>query len=170
MSTLAARKYGSNTNSKNRSRSGWALLATAAATLVSGLGLGASGAGAAAYTKAVYAPNSVSSGTVLKSDADLSRDCAGTFGCSNYMKIERKRAWGIQFVGGGWVNNSGRNSIQVAKPYGCFNYRTTVDSYNDVAGSYGSGVNVGPIGFSSNGTKIYRYKTTWSSGWKYHCR
>jgi hypothetical protein len=123
----------------------------------------------AAYTKSVYSPEKVNNSTI-EGWADLSRDCSGTYGCYNYIKIERKRFLWTEWINGGWANNDGWNSIQAALPNGSWEYRTTVDSYNDVTGSYGGGVNVGQVGFTANGTKIYRYRTTWSSGWKWHTR
>ena len=126
-------------------------------------------AGAAAYTKSVYPPDRINSST-LRSWADLSRDCSGTVGCYNYMKIERKRAWGPEFVAGNWANANGWNSLTTSQPAGCYDYRTVVDSYNDYAGGHGSGVNVGQVGTASNGTKVFRFRTTWSSGWKRYCR
>ncbi len=66
-------------------------------------------------------------------------------------------------------NANGWNSIKGAALRLC-PYRTMVDFYNDVAGSYGSGVNIGHVGFNSNGTKVYRYRNTWSSGWVELCR
>lgn len=131
--------------------------------------LGTARADAAAYTIAVYPPSRLNA-SQLRGWAKLSRDCSGTYGCSNYIKIERQRAWGVQFVGGWWATANGWNSITAGLPRGCFDYRTTVDSYNDVAGSSGGGVNVGPVGVSSNGTKIYRYRNTWSSGFSRICR
>lgn len=124
---------------------------------------------AAAYTKSVYAPNELNS-TTLEGWGDLSRNCSGTYGCYNYMKIERKAWYGAVYVGGGWVNKNGWNKIRVTQPKNCHYYRTTVDSYNDVLRGYGSGVDMGPVGSSDSDTKIHRYKTTWSSGWKRHCR
>jgi hypothetical protein len=127
-------------------------------------------ANAAAYTQAVYAPNVIAGGTALEGWALLSRDCSGTQGCWNYMKIERWQWWGMQYLNGNWVNNNGWNRMTASLPGGCGYYRTTVDSYNDIAGTYGGGVNIGPVGFTGNGTRVYRYKTTWSSGWRYACR
>jgi hypothetical protein len=130
-------------------------------------------ADAAAYTKSVYPPEKHGT-TQMQGWADLSRDCSGTYGCYNYIKIEKKNWWGASFVAGGWANGSGWNSVTANLPTGCAQYRMTVDSYNDVAGSYGGGVNLGTkvaeVGFSQNGTKIYRFKVTWSSGWKELCR
>jgi hypothetical protein len=129
----------------------------------------ASGAHAAAYPIGVYAPERISN-TQIQGWANLSRDCSGTYGCYNYIKIERSRWWGTEFVNGWWATANGWNSITATLPYGCYNYRTTTDSYNDVAGTFGSGVNIGPVGLTANGTRIYRFRQTWSSGWKQHCR
>jgi hypothetical protein len=142
-----------------------ALSITAAAGVSVGL---APSAEAAAYPIGVYAPNRINSGQI-QGWANLSRDCSGTYGCYNYIKIERARWYGVEYVNGWWANNNGWNSITANLPSGCYNYRTTTDSYNDVAGGYGGGVNIGPVGASGNGTKIYRYRNTWSSGWTYQC-
>ena len=126
-------------------------------------------ANAAAYTVAVYAPNNVG-GSQIQGWANLSRDCSGTFGCYNFVKIERQRWYGVNYVAGNWANYSGwNNQTAYIGGTGCYNYRTTVDSYSDVAGGYGSGVNVGQVGATGNGTKIYRYRNTWSSGWATRC-
>lgn len=74
------------------------------------------------------------------------------------------------FVNGWWANANGWNSITGTLNPGCYNYRTTTDSYNDVAGSWSAGVNIGQVGVTAGGTKIYRYRTTWSSGWVRICR
>jgi hypothetical protein len=137
-----------------------------AGTLVA---VNASSANAAAFTYSVYAPKRLNS-YQLQGWGNLSRDCSGTYGCSNYIKIERSRWYGAEFIGGSWANAHGWNSITVNLPSGCFHYRTTVDSYNDVVATSGFGVNVGRIGFTKNGTSINRYKQTWSSGWAWHCR
>lgn len=165
---LAMEMHAKVTRRPSATRSRWRPAAAALASLLALTVVDQAPADAAAYTKSVYAPND--EGSYLRGWADLSRDCSGTYGCWNYMKIERHRAWGWEYVNGWWANNHGWNHVDATQPYGCFNYRTTVDSYNDVAGSYGSGVNLGPVGTTSNGTKIYRYRTTWSSGFKYHCR
>lgn len=128
----------------------------------------ASPASAAAYTRSVYSP--ARNGNTLIAWADLSRDCSGTYGCWNYMKITRDRLWGQEFVAGSWVNNNGWNSISAGLPGGCFNYRTTVDSYNDTLISSGVGINVGPVGANSSNQTIYRFKRTWSSGTTRYCR
>lgn len=73
-------------------------------------------------------------------------------------------------MSGNWVHNNGWNKMTATLPSGCWDYRTTNDSYNDASGSFGYGVNIGPAGYSVNGTKIYTWKKTWSSGWKRHCR
>ncbi|WP_285320739.1 hypothetical protein [Pseudarthrobacter sp. lyk4-40-TYG-27] len=139
------------------------------ALIATGGAIAAVPAEAAAFTYSVYAPNKVNS-TTAEGWANLSRDCSGTYGCWSYMKIEKREWWGWSYRGGGWVNNNGWNSIRGELTAGCGDYRTTVDSYNDVAGGYGSGANIGPVGASSNGTRIYRYKTTWSSGTNRLCR
>jgi hypothetical protein len=126
-------------------------------------------ADAAAYTKSVYPPEKHGT-TQMQGWADLSRDCSGTLGCYNYIKIEKKVWWGAQFVAGGWANANGWNSVTASLPKGCSWYRMTVDSYNDYVGDQGAGANIGPVGTSSNGAKINRFRTTWSSGWKELCR
>jgi hypothetical protein len=124
---------------------------------------------AAAYPKNVYSPEIVPPTWNIRGWADLNLDCSGTYGCWNYMKIERSRWYGPEFMSGGWVGG-GWQSATATLQSGCWDYRTTAESYNDVAGSYGSGVNIGPVGVSANGTTIYRFKTSWSSGWKRWCR
>jgi hypothetical protein len=124
---------------------------------------------ASAYPIGVYSPSRVNSWQI-QGWANLSRDCGGTVGCFNYIKIERRRLWGNEYVAGWWANNHGWNSVTATLPGGCYDYRTTTDSYNDIAGGYGSGINVGPVGWTSNGTRIYRFRITWSSGWARHCR
>ena len=62
--------------------------------------IGAQSASAAAYTIGVYAPNRIN-GSQIQGWANLSRDCSGTYGCFNYIKIERRRAWGIEYVAAG---------------------------------------------------------------------
>jgi hypothetical protein len=123
---------------------------------------------AAAFTYDAYAPNR--SGSTLTGWAYLSRDCSGTFGCSNYMKIEKSDWWWWDYVGGNWVPNNGWNSISVGLPRGCANYRTTVDSYNVVLISQGIGINLGEVGVNANGQTLYEFHRTWSSGAHYYCR
>jgi hypothetical protein len=41
------------------------------------------------------------------------------------------------YQNGWWANANGWNSVTSDMTPGCYNYRTTVDSYSDVAGSYG---------------------------------
>ena len=146
------------------------LVALALAVLAAGILLvGAPRAEAAAYPIAVYAPKKLGA-TQVQGWANLSRNCSGTYGCYNYIKVERSRWYGAEFVNGWWANANGWNSITGTLGAGCYSYRTTTDSYNDVAGSYGSGVNLGPVGATSNGTKINRFRTSWSSGWTRICR
>ena len=143
--------------------------AAVAVALASGGLVAAAPAEAAAFSYGVYAPKKISQWT-MDSWANLSRDCSGTYGCYNYMKIEKKEWWGWSHYAGQWAGAHGWNSLRANINGGCATYRLTVDSYNDVAGSYGGGVNVGVVGISGNGTKIYRYKTTWSSGTSQICR
>ena len=124
---------------------------------------------AAASTYSVYAPHKISS-TTAEGWAYLSHNCRGTYGCANYMKIEKREWWGWSYRGGGWVYNNGWNSARGILTRGCAYYRTTVDSYNDIAGRYRGGTNLGPVGHTRNGTTIYRYRTTWSSGTVRLCR
>jgi hypothetical protein len=127
-------------------------------------------ANAAAYPIGVYAPSKINA-SQAQGWANLSRDCSGTYGCSNYIKIEKRNWWGgADWVAGWWANNNGWNSITATLASGCADYRTTTDSYNDVAGGYGSGITVGPVGYTWNGTRILEYRTTWSSGWARLCR
>jgi hypothetical protein len=128
----------------------------------------ASVAGAVAYTKDVYPPERHS--TTLQGWANLGRDCTNTNGCWNYMKIEQKTWYGSSFIGGTWAGVDGWNSVSAPLSTGCEEYRTTVDSYNDIAGTHGIGINLGEVGVSADGTKIYRYQTTWSSGYVRYCR
>lgn len=129
--------------------------------------LGASPASAAAYTTNVYAPHNVSG--YAEGWATVAQDCSGTNGCWNYMKIEKWGWVGNSWIGGNWVTGTGWRSMSAALPSGCGYYRTTVDSYNDVTGPVGGGINIGKVGVSWNGQIVYRYKTTWSSGWAYLC-
>ena len=146
-----------------------AIVLTTVAAVVGLMTAAPPSANAAAYPIGVYAPDRINS-SQIRGWANLSRDCSGTVGCYNYIKIERSRWWGAEYVNGWWANNHGWNSITATLPYGCYNYRTTTESYNHVVGSYGAGVNLGRVGWAANGTAIYKYRTTWSSGWKYHCR
>lgn len=139
------------------------------AALTSGSLAAATPAEAAAFSYDVYAPNKVSRWT-MDAWANLSRNCSGTYGCYNYMKIEKLQWWGWSHYAGHWAGAHGWNSIRANINGGCAKYRLTVDSYNDVAGSYGSGTNMGSVGSTSNGTKIYRYKTSWSGGTRQICR
>jgi hypothetical protein len=161
-----------STTSKNHSKilagKPLALLLALAALLMAGVAAAAP-SNAAAFVYGVYAPNKIN-GTQVQGWANLSRDCSGTYGCYNYIKIERSNWYGASYQNGWWANANGWNSITADMTPGCYNYRTTVDSYNDVAGGYGAGVNIGPVGMTSSGTTIYRFKTTWSSGWAYRCR
>lgn len=124
-------------------------------------------ASAAAYTKSVYTP--ARSGSTMTGWADLSLDCAGTFGCWNYLKIEKWGYFGNSWVNGWWANNNGWNSVTAWLPGGCGYYRTTVDSYNDATGPVGGGITIGQVGWTLSGQAIYRFRTTWSSGWAYYC-
>lgn len=148
---------------------GVALLGVAIST---GAGVANPGtADAAAYTKNVYAPVQLS-GEQMEAWADVSRDCDGTLGCRNYMKIERQvmGEWIIDEVAGQWAQDDGWNRLAAELTPGCHHYRTTVFSYNDVVGGYGEGVNIGTVGASQNGEKISRYEVDWSSGWTMLCR
>ncbi|WP_030262314.1 hypothetical protein [Streptomyces sp. NRRL B-24484] len=143
--------------------------AAAAAALTGALALACPApAAAAAYTKAVYAPDRA--GNTLTGWGNLSRDCSGTVGCYNYIKIERSRWYGWDFMGGNWANNNGWNTATATVATGCYAYRTTVDSYNDIVGGYGAGVNTGQVGATVDGQKIYRFRVTWSSGTRTYCR
>ncbi|PBC71804.1 hypothetical protein BX265_6417 [Streptomyces sp. TLI_235] len=116
----------------------------------------------------MYAPERA--GNTLTGWGNLSRDCSGTVGCYNYIKIERGRWYGWEFMGGNWAGNNGWNSASAPVASGCYSYRTTVDSYNDIVGGYGAGVNTGQVGATVDGQKIYRFRVTWSSGTKSYCR
>jgi hypothetical protein len=122
------------------------------------------------YPKNVYPPERYDS-TTVEGWADVQMDASGTVGTWIYTKIERRNWWGgADFVNGGWTNKNGWNSMKGTMSRGCQAYRTTVDVYNDVIGPWGAGVNGRQVGGSANGQTIYRYRTTWSSGYKTHCR
>lgn len=124
---------------------------------------------AAAFSYGVYAPAKINN-TTMEAWANLSRDCSGTVGCFNYIKIEKKVWWGWAHHTGGWANSHGWNSIRATIDGGCGTYRLKVDSYNDIVGSHGSGTNIGSVGTSSNGTKISRFKTEWNGASTHICR
>ncbi len=126
------------------------------------------GVEATAYTINVYAPDPKANNQ-MQAWANLSRDCSGTVGCYNYMKIERKVWWGNEFVTGKWANTHGWNNLWATKVKGCHYYRTTIDSYNRIVGDRGIGSNIGVVGVSGNGLKVYEDRVTWSSGWTYMC-
>lgn len=160
----------STTTAKKPSRIVKALTGVGMAVALASGGLAAAApAEAAAFSYGVYAPNKISAWT-MDAWANVSRDCSGTYGCYNYMKIEKREWWGWSHYAGQWAGAHGWNSIRANINGGCATYRLTVDSYNDVAGGYGGGVNVGHVGFSANGTKIYRYKTSWSGASRQICR
>ena len=122
----------------------------------------------AAYTKSADAPQKTGPKT-LRGSADLNLDCSDTLGCHNYIKIDVQRWNGAKRRAGSWANNNGVNTIDGTLKKGCYNYRTTVDSYNDVVGAFGGGASIGKVGVTKNGEKVYRYKSTWSSGWTRIC-
>ena len=130
--------------------------------------LTAGSANAAAFTRDAYPPNR--EGNSVVGWADLNRDCTGTYGCWNYIKIERKRWWGWEYVSGKWAQADGWNSVSSHLPPGCFEYRTVVDSYNDQVVDNGGGVNIGPVGFTDDGQTIDRFHRTWHSGGNRICR
>jgi hypothetical protein len=90
------------------------------------------------------------------------------------MKIERSSYRGWQFVSGNWVSYNGWNSVSANLLSGCYDYRTTVMSYNDVLTSQGASANLGKkgaeIGVSRNGEKITRFEKEWNSGSKRLCK
>jgi hypothetical protein len=135
-------------------------------TIVPGLFLTGT-ASAQAYTQNAYPPHNESGYAV--GWASVVQDCTNTFGCWNYVKIEKWGYFGNTWIGGGWVTGSGWQSARGALPKGCGWYRTTVDSYNDVAGPVSGGANIGPVGGSGGGQKVYRYHSPWSSGWASLC-
>ena len=131
---------------------------------------GAPAANASASAVDAYAPERISHNRV-EGRANLITDCSNTIRCKNYIKIERKN--GVlppRFVAGAWRNTTGVASVAGTLQMGCYEYRTWVDSYNWVVGTTGAGVQVASTGFTRNGEKIYKYKLTWNSGWKQHCR
>jgi hypothetical protein len=98
----------------------------------------------------------------------------GALNCQVFMKIERSSWRGWQYAGGRWITGDVYGKTQWAtvwgnRPAGCYDYKTTVETYTDAPGSYGSGVNIGEVGTSSNGMKMYRWKISWSSGSVYMC-
>jgi hypothetical protein len=108
-----------------------------------------------------YAPENYS--TFVKGWVDMDANCPG-IACHTYMKVERSSYRGWQFVAGGWISGRwGWSSMTGTKLSGCYDYRTVVEVYTDVAGGYGSGINVGPVGYTSSGTKIYRFKNSYFS-------
>jgi hypothetical protein len=129
----------------------------------------ATGANAAAFTYDAYPPDK-SGPTMITAWANLSRDCTGTYGCWNYMKIERTRLWGIEYVGGKWATDNGWNSLEVNLPDGCYDYRTFVDSYTDALISLGLSADYKVIGASATGEKIVRFHRVWNSGFVQICR
>ncbi|MGY3564808.1 hypothetical protein [Sinomonas sp. RB5] len=139
------------------------------ALIATGGALNAAPAEAAALTYSVYAPYRISP-TTAQGWAYLSRNCRGTYGCANYLKIEKREWWGWSYRGEGWVYNNGWNSARGSLTRGCAYDRTTVDSYNDIAGRYHGGTSLGPVGHTRNGTTIYRYRTIRSSGAVWLCR
>lgn len=160
----------STATAKKPSRFTKALVSVSMALGLVGGGLAAAvPAEAAAFSYGVYTPNKISAWD-MDAWANVSRDCSGTYGCYNYMKIEKREWWGWSHYAGHWAGAHGWNSIRANINGGCSTYRLTVDSFNDVASTYGGGVNVGVVGFTSNGTKIHRFKTTWSSGSRQICR
>ncbi|MCU7825433.1 hypothetical protein KSNIM_28090, partial [Kitasatospora sp. DSM 101779] len=111
---------------------------------------------AAACTKAVYATDRA--GNTLTGRGDLSRDCSGTVGGYDYVKIERWYGW--EFMGGNPADKSGSNTATATAAGGCYAYRTTVDSADDIVGGYGAGVNTRQVGTTVDGRKIDRFRVT----------
>ncbi|MDP9352858.1 MAG: hypothetical protein M3P51_15150 [Chloroflexota bacterium] len=135
---------------------------------------------AAAYTKGVYPPNRIGA-TTIEGWADLSLDCTETFGCWNYIKIERRLSPydpaflvhpvdpPVEYVAGGWATQAGWAAISAELSLGCWEYRTHVDSYNRYPASYGFGVDARGIGVSYNDTNGNIDHMPWSSDWTTHC-
>jgi hypothetical protein len=174
----SANAAGEEQHERPRTRKGWlstllrkigTTFGLVALIVTGGAVTAAAPAQAAALTYSVYAPHKIGP-TTAEGWAYLSRNCHGTYGCANYMKIEKREWWGWSYRGGGWVYNNGWNTARGSLTRGCASYRTTVDSYNDFAGRYHSGTNLGPVGHTRNGTTIYRYRTTRSSGTVWLCR
>ena len=114
-------------------------------------------------------PNKINA-TQLQGWANLSRDCSGTNGCYNYIQIQVSRWYGPATVNGWWANNNGWNSITGTLLSGCYDYRTRTDSYNYATGDVGGGANVGQVGVTSSGQKLYEWHLEWNSGWTRICR
>ena len=123
---------------------------------------------ATASTYDVYPPNR--DGDTVTGWTNLSRDCSGTYGCYNYIKIERSSWRGWLYVSGKWAPDNGWNPVSANLLSGCYDYRTTVDSYNDTLINVGLGVNIGAVGVNASNETIYRFQNTWSSGSHRYCK
>ncbi len=130
---------------------------------------GAPRAEAAAYAVSVHQPKSLGNNHV-QGGADVIRDCSGTLGCSNTISVEWQLWRSAKRLGSSTPAYGGRHTVTAFKLPGCRNYRTVVTSLNDIPGSWGGGVNVGPIGGSVNGMRVYRYRTVKYSAWTRLCR
>lgn len=153
-----------------------ALTLTAVASAILMGMVGAGNATAASYAKEVRKPTST--GDSIKAKANVNTDCADTFGCYTYMKIERLyddeyssspvpwlNTW--QQVAGDWANN-GWNELTFTNPHGCAKYRTVVDSYNDAPDGALVGVSLGVIELNLGGN-VKRYKQTYTSNTIHVC-
>lgn len=111
----------------------------------------------------VYAPQD--HGSYVQGWANIRTDCP-YFQCSVYLKIERSSWSGWRFVNGSFVNWSNSwISMSAGKLSGCYDYRTTIELYEDSIGPVAGGVNIGPVGTSASGQTIYRWNIgPWSSG------
>lgn len=127
-------------------------------------------ADAAAYTNWVNAPTQWGAWTVGAA-ANVNGSCDGTYGCWNYMKIERWNGSSWTFVAGRWIGGG----TQYVSGYtsGCGTYRTAIDSYNDILTSYNYsaqfGVKIAELGGGYGGQTIKRFNRTWTSGNRYLC-
>jgi hypothetical protein len=150
-----------------------AVFASVTALAISGSGEAA----AASYAKEVKTPVYVND--AVKGRANVNTDCADTFGCYTYLKVEYLldqesspssvpwlNQW--QFGAGKWADN-GWNDITFKVPVGkCATFRTVVDSYNDSPGDSIVGVSLGPVEFNLGGG-VKRYHQTYTSGTMHRC-
>ncbi len=153
------------------------MVAMAVIVMAVAMGMISSGsASAASYAKGVYAPKAT--GESITGRANVNTDCADTFGCYTYIKLERMldvssspspvpwtRTW--EQVAGKWASN-GWNDVVFNNPVGCARYRTVVDSYNDSTGEALVGVSLGPVEVNLGGG-VKRYHQTYRSSFVRIC-
>jgi hypothetical protein len=128
------------------------------------------GSAQAVQIHAAYPPED--HGSFVQGWAKISTDCP-YLKCSVYLKIERKSLWplGPSFVNGSFVNWSNDwVEMRATKLAGCYEYRTTIEIYEDSVAPVGGGANIGPMGMSVSGQRVYSYKIgPWSSAWVERC-